>query len=738
MAQPVREDERLSWRRIFHRRRTPRRMSEAAGRTRELGSRARDALMDRVEDPAYHDPVTRLGLILIVGAVVFALGIIPVLVFINESAGVVESHYLAKVGQPLKLPPLPQRSTIYAADGSVLQHVYFAQNRVVVPLSHYSHSAVQAVLAIEDDRFFEHGALDYAAILRAGISDLVAGHIVEGGSTITQQLVKDTVTGDALTLTRKLREAADAIRLENTYSKEHILGMYMSEIYLGHGAYGMAAAGEYYFAERPDQLTLSQSALLAGMIRSPSYYDPITRPKHALRRRNEVLRRMLELGWISRARYDGALAAPIHLSAADRNIAQSAPNSYWTQYVVDSFLSNPAFGPTVKARIRALYQGGLEIYTTLRPMFQKQAQQVIAARMSGPDLPQSALVSIVPRTGAITTMAVGNAPFGPKNQYNLAVDPGGGRTAGSAFKGFTLAAALEAGISPNAVYNGDSPKTIPDCGGGETWTLHNAEPGGGYYPLWMATADSVNVVFAQVINQVGPEAVVRVAHRMGITSPLTPVCPLTLGTSPVSPLEMTSGYATLANDGVHCQPYAIAKVLDSSGKSVFTQKPECSRAIPAWVAQEETAMLEGVVQFGTGTAADIGRPQAGKTGTGEDYQDAWFMGYVPQLATGVWVGWAKAEIPMPYIPGYGTGFGGVLAAPIWHDYMLMATRGMPPLPFASGSIGLAFPTAPSPTATPSTSPSTEPTPSPTVSPSPVASPSSVPSPTPSPTHGHGH
>ncbi len=730
MAQPVREDEWLWRHRVFRRRPLPNWMAEWFLRLRDTGVRAREALLYRVEDPVYQDPVTRFGLIIIAGGLVFALGALPVLLLVNESAGVVESHYLAKVGEPLKLPPLPQRSTVYAADGSVLQHVYFAENRVVVPLSRYSESAVRAVLAIEDDGYFQHGALDYAAIVRAGISDLVAGHVVEGGSTITQQLVKDTVTGDAPTLARKLREAADAIRLENTYSKERILGMYMSEIYLGHGAYGLAAAAEYYFAERPSQLTLAQSALLAGLIRSPSYYDPITRPQHAVHRRNEVLLRMLNLGWISHARYARAISAPIHLSDAGRNAAQAAPNSYWNQYVVDSFLSNPAFGPTVKARIQALYQGGLKIYTTLQPKMQSEAERVIAARMTGPGLPQSALVSIVPQTGAITTMAVGNAPYG-ENQYNLAVDPGGGRTAGSAFKGFTLAAALEAGISPDAVYDGNSPKTIPNCGGGETWTLHNAEPGGGSYPLWMATADSVNVVFAQVINQVGPDAVARVAHRMGITSPLTPVCPLTLGTSPVSPLEMTSGYATLANEGVHCQPYAIAKVLDSAGKPVFTQKPECTRAIPAWVAREETAMLEGVVQFGTGTAANIGRPQAGKTGTGQDYQDAWFMGYVPQLATGVWVGWAKAEIPMPYIPGYGTGFGGVLAAPIWHDYMLMATRGMPSLSFNVPSIGFVMPApAPLPSASPSGSPS------PSTAPSPTGSPTPLPSPTASPTHGH--
>jgi penicillin-binding protein 1A len=350
--------------------------------------------------------------------------------------------------------------------------------------------------------------------------------------------------------------------------------------------------------------------------------------------------------------------------------------------VIQSFLSNPALGSTVKRRAQLLFQGGVRVYTTLDPALQRDAQRVLLRRMTGPGLPQSSLVSISPSTGAIVSMAVGNAPFGRSDKYNLAVDPGGGRTAGSAFKGFTLATALESGISPNKVYNGDSPKTIQNCGGGQTWTLHNAEPGSGNYPLWLATADSVNTVFAQVINEVGPDAVARVAARMGITNPLDAVCPLTLGTSPVSPLQMTSGYATLADRGVHCQPYAISRVVSSDGQTIYSAKPECTRAIPASVADEETAILRGVIGLGTGTAANIGRPEAGKTGTGQNFYDAWFIGYVPQLATGVWVGQADAEIPMRAVPGYGEGFGGVLAAPIWHDYMLEATRNLPVRDFA--------------------------------------------------------
>lgn len=650
-----------------------------------------------------------LALVIGVGSFLVVLSVVPAGLGVGALARVVR----ATTSAPLRIPRLPQRSTIYAADGSVLGKLYLDYDRQSVPLRQVRPLTRKAVLAIEDHAFFQHGPIYLPSILRAALADLRARAFVQGGSTIAQQLVKDTVTGGAVTISRKVREAEDAIRLERTYTKKNILQMYLNEVYLGHGVYGIGAAAEYYFGESVGNLDLEASAVLAGMIASPEYFDPIDHPGHALARRDRVLRRMRALGWITTARLRQAVAEPIQLSANKRHAASPAPRSYWEQFVVGAFLSDPAFGKTYRRRLHELYQGGLKIYTTLEPSLQHEARIAIENRMGAPGLPQSAVVSIVPQTGAIVTMAVGNWPFA-SHRYNLATDPGGGRTAGSAFKGFTLAAALRAGVSPDAVYNGDSPRTIANCGGGETWTVHNAEPGSGDYPLWLATADSVNVVFAQLIDQVGPDAVARVAHLMGITSPLVPVCPLTLGTSPVSPLEMTSGYATLANDGVHCRPYAIARVVSSTGKTIYRATRECSRALPSSVAEEETALLEGVVRFGTGTAANIGRPQAGKTGTGDNYQDAWFVGYVPQLATGVWVGYAEAEVPMPAVPGYGAGFGGVLAAPIWHDYMIVATRGMPVLefpapPFAVGP--LAAPT-PSPSPTLSTTPSLTPAPSP--------------------------
>jgi penicillin-binding protein 1A len=638
--------------------------------------------------------------------------------------------------RPLHIPPLPQRSTIYAVDGSVLGSVYLNFNRQNVSLAHVNGVTRDAVLAIEDHRFYERGAVDPRSIVRAFVADLRAGAIVQGGSTIAQQLVKGTITGGQESIVRKIHEALDAIRLERTYSKDRILQMYLNDVYLGHGVYGVAAASEFYFGEPVRDLTLPQAALLAGMIASPARYDPMLHPFRARVRRDLVLRQMLDLGWIDRTRYRSVIAAPIRLSTRERGAAAPGPTSYWEQLVIHEFLSDQRFGPTLRYRRRELFQGGVRIYTTLDPALQMQAQTVLRERMGGPGMPQSALVSIEPQTGAIKAMAVGNWGF-RTHRYDLATDPGGGRSAGSAFKAFTLAAALEDGISPDTVYNGDSPKTIPNCGGGETWTLHNAEPGSGEYPLWLATADSVNAVFAQVIDQVGPTRVAAVAHRMGITSPLVPVCPLTLGASAVSPLEMTSAYGTLANGGQHCTPFAIARVETGAGQLLELTTPRCDRAIPCDIAAEETAMLENVISFGTGTAASIGRPEAGKTGTGNDYEDAWFVGYVPHLVTGVWVGYAKAETPMPYVPGYGPGFGGVLAAPIWHDFMLFATLSLPPLGFPAppAQIGAAVPASSTPTPSPTPTGTPTPTAPSTGTPTPTASPTPTPPTTPTPTAG---
>lgn len=647
------------------------------------------ALTDAASTPRHRSVIGVVTLLAV--PLLLAAALLPAATTIRDAVGWLHRQ-AAPFTVPLTLPRLPARSTIYAADGTVLAEVYKGFDREAVPLRRINRVTRRAVLAVEDHAFFRHGPLDLEAIIRAAIVDLHAGRVVQGGSTITQQLAKDLFTGDAVTLQRKVKEAVDAIRLERTYSKPQILDAYLNEVFMGRSVYGVAAASQFYFGVPVQDLVLSQAALLAGMIAAPSRFDPIAHPNRAVARRNFVLERMHQLGWIDQSKLAHATARPLGLSGRMRGLAVAGANSWWTQLVISEFLSDPRFGATERARAHALFRGGLRIHTTLDPRFEAAAQRAIDIRMGRPGLPQSALVSVVPSTGAIVALAVGKWPFA-HHRYDLAVDPGGGRTAGSSFKVFTLASALEHGIPPSRVYDGSSPKTIPNCGGGETWTVHNAEPGSGRYPLWLATVDSVNAVFAQVIDEVGPESVARIAHRMGVTAPLTAVCPLTLGTSPVSPLDMTSGVSTLANAGRHCDPYAIARVVYPNGKA-FARHPECSRSIPADVAAEETAILEDVIEFGTGWQANIGRPAAGKTGTGQDYQDAWFVGYVPQLATGVWVGYARAEIPMPAVPGYGRGFGGVLAAPIWHDFMMAATKAMPVRGFAPAPIPLARPSPP--------------------------------------------
>ncbi|HXY71375.1 MAG TPA: transglycosylase domain-containing protein [Actinomycetota bacterium] len=619
-------------------------------------------------------PVAMAG-VMALCALLVAAGLLPIIGGAGAAEKLVQQRFFGDVTQPLGLPKLQQRSTIYAANGEVLAHVWWNYNRQDVTLQQVAPVAQQAVLSIEDHAFYQHGGVDVPAIVRAMIANLRAHAIVQGGSTIAQQLIKNTETGNAETLQRKMQEAKDALRLEHSNNKNAILQTYLNQIYLGHGVYGIGTAAEYYFNEKASQLTLPQAALLAGMIKGPTIYDPISDRAAALTRRGQVLAAMLQYGMITQSQYQKASSTPLKLSRGGRGVIREP---MWVSYVTGEFLNDPRFGKTYIDRKHLLFQGGLNIYTTLSPKYQRYASAAMTYdHLSGPNHPQRALASIVPQTGAIRAMQNGNYPWS-HTKYNLTTDPTGGRSAGSAFKAFTLATALLQGISPNAVYNGNSPKTIPDCGGtGVNWTVHNAEPGGGTYTLTTATWDSVNAVFAQVINQVGPDNVADVAAKMGITTRLKPAyCPLTLGAaiSGINPLEMASGYATLANGGVHCVPYSIQRISDSSGKTIFRQKPDCTQAIPAGVASEETRMLEGVLVSGTAAGEGLGnRPAAGKTGTGENFQDAWFVGYVRQLATAVWTGWARSDSE-----SLGSdGFGGVLSAPVWHRFMVWATAGMP-------------------------------------------------------------
>ncbi len=627
-------------------------------------------------DPLF--PAVLAGVIVLAAAVV-AAAFLPLAGTLALGVRRVNEQ-LAVLGEDFRrVRPFAERSVVYAADGEVLATLY-EENRAEVSLEDVSPVARRAVLAIEDDRFYEHGAVDATSVLRALVANLVAGEVVQGGSTITQQLVKNVFIDDpSQTLDRKLREAALAIRLEQRYSKDRILEMYLNRVYLGNGVYGIGTAAEFYFGVPASELRLPQAALLAGMIASPETYDPLERPRAALRRRNEVLDRLAALGWAPAARVERAKRRPLGLDPS-ATAEQPGRWPFAVEYVRRLILDSPggefdALGATRRQRARALFEGGLRIHTTFLRAWEEAAQAAVAARLPDPQGPDAAIAAVDARTGAIRTMFSGRDYLREPEPLDLVT---AARQPGSAFKPFTLVAAFRAGVPPGKVYPSKAPYRDPrwnnDC-----HCVFNAEGRGdrGYLDLWAATEGSVNVVFAQLVLDVGPEAVVAAAHDLGVTSPLDAVPSITLGAEEASPLEMAAAYATLANGGVRCEPFAVTRIVDPRGRVLYRHRPECRRVLDAEVANLVTAMLQRVVSGGTGTAAALpGRPVAGKTGTTQDYTNAWFVGYTRQVATAVWVGFPEGQRPMDGYFG-GPVFGGTVAAPIWHDFMARAVAGMP-------------------------------------------------------------
>jgi penicillin-binding protein 1A len=580
-----------------------------------------------------------------------------------------------------------RNSLVYAADGSRLGTVPTGRNREPVPVWRMSRWLPQATVAIEDRRFWRHGALDYPAIVRAALANLKAGHVVQGGSTITQQLVRDRYLGHRpMTLRRKIQEACLAVELAQRWSKRRILKAYLNLVFYGHHAYGAQAAAWTYFSRPARRLTLAQAALLAGLPQAPSVDDPFRHPRRALARRNEVLAAMRASGAISADRYRAAAASPLGLH----------PGRRYRRVRFGTFFDSALrellrrFG-TTRAR-----HGGLRVQTSLDPGLQRLADRAIAGWLHGRSDPAGALVAIDPRTGAIRAMTTA-IPGRRRSHFNLASQSH--RQAGSAFKVFTLTAAIERGIPLSSVWHGPSSLTIPSrrcLNATGRWVVHNfADESTGTMTLQQAIAHSVNTIFAQVVMRVGPRRVVAVAHRMGIRSPLKPVCSITLGPEGVSPLEMTNAFATLAAGGVRHNATALRRVV-ANNAVVSRQRRAGRRVLARRVAEKVTRALTGVVRSGTGRAADPGRPAAGKTGTAEDFKDAWFCGYVPQLAACVWIGHPQAEIPMRNLDGFAQVVGGSVPARIWHDFMVRALRGQPvrKLPDASIRRAHAAPASP--------------------------------------------
>ncbi|WP_156028278.1 transglycosylase domain-containing protein [Candidatus Solirubrobacter pratensis] len=565
---------------------------------------------------------------------------------------------------------LGRNTFLETSDGLRLGAVPSTWNREPVPLARMSPWLPSATVAIEDRRFWTRdSALDPEAIIRAAVANYHAGRPVQGGSTLVQQLVRDRyLRAPAPTFARKLKEACLAAQLEQRDSKRTILGAYLNEVYYGHHAYGAQAAAETYFSRPARRLTLTQAALLAGLPQAPSVYDPLDHPRTARRRRNEVLTALRTSAEISPSRYRAAVRSSLHLRPSRRYTALAAQPFF--EYARRELVRR--FG-----RWRARH-GGLRIRTTLDSRLQRLATRAAHAWLGRPADPATAIVAIDPSTGAIRAMTV-VAPGHGSLKFNLASQSR--RQAGSTFKTFALTAAMEAGIPLGSVWNGPSSLTIPNrrcMNANGAWVVHNyADEAHGTMTLLQATAFSVNTIFAQVAMRVGPERVVDAAHRMGIESPLRPVCSITLGPEGVSPLEMADAFATLAARGIHHPPGALARVTASDGAVLTRLRHGGRRALSRTVADHVTYALAGVVRSGTGTAAGLDRPVAGKTGTAESFKDAWFCGFVPQLATCVWVGYPQAELPLLNLDGFGQVVGGSIPARIWHDFMAPALSRTP-------------------------------------------------------------
>ncbi len=585
--------------------------------------------------------------------------------------------------------PLAQTSFLYASDGSLITELHAGVDRVILSRTQMPQTIRDAVVAIEDKRFYYHHGVDLRAIIRAAYADVSAGRIVEGGSTITQQLVKQLYVGSDETLRRKIDEAVLAWQLEDRLSKDQILTKYLNTVYFGQGAYGIQAAARSYFGVDAKDLTLSQSALLAGLIRAPNDFDPFAHPVHARVRRNNVLRQMLDQGMITSSQKDEAVAEPIELHAFTSR--ERYPFPYFVDYFKQWFLSNPAFGKTREDRYQLLFTGGLRITTTIDPQFQRYAQSAVRSVLPYPGDPSGAMTVIDPRTGYVRAMVGGNdAAYWDANsgdgRVNLATGGSTGRQAGSSFKPFALVAALENGISPSTVFSAPSSIDIP-LDNGQVWHVTNAEPSNyGSLTLEQATIYSVNTVYAQLIDELGAQTVVDVAKRMGIRCcqrvsepkrPLLPYLSAVLGTNEVNTLEMSSAYGTLATGGQHVNPIPVISILDADGHPIWQANPNPKQVVDPAVASAANQILQKVVQYGTGTAANIGRPQIGKTGTNQNYADAWFVGAIPQLVAAVWVGFPQGQISM--VGGFTriTVFGGTWPAQIWRLFMEKAATTFP-------------------------------------------------------------
>jgi penicillin-binding protein 1A len=614
--------------------------------------------------------------------VVLLLCFVAVLVSVGMVAGAVNTYRTLAANMPdlddYRSAELAQTSLVYDADGRVVDQLYGVQNRFVVPLDEVDPTLKQGIISIEDHRFYEHRGLDFEAIGRAAVENVASLSIQEGGSTLTQQLIKNTYIAQQQRLIpsfeRKYVEASLAWQYEKGHTKHEILEQYLNTVYFGSNAYGAEAAAKTYFNKDAADLTLSESALLAGIINLPGVYDPFIDPESAKERRNVVLAKMLEYGYITKKEHDEAVASKLDLSRG--RIQYQNDNEYFLDAVRREIAEE--YGDDM------LYEGGLEIHTTLDPDLQAMASEAVDTIVN-PEAgdPSAAVVSIDPSTGAVKAM-VGGSDF-DQVKFNLATQAH--RQAGSSFKPFSYAEAVHEGISPETMYI--SKHLSIDMG-------KNARPyevdnydfiHRGPITLLKALADSDNTVFVQLALDLGLQKVVEMANKLGVDSeidayPSTAIGGLRIG---VTPLEMASAYSTFANGGTHMEPFLVQKVTeDKDGEEVLLEE---HRSIGEEVLSNDeaavvTEALRAVITRGTASYyhdldAEIGRPAAGKTGTSNEFIDAWFIGFIPQLSTSVWVGYPNERRSMVNINGLDVVNGENYPLDIWSLYMQSAVQKYP-------------------------------------------------------------
>jgi membrane peptidoglycan carboxypeptidase len=642
-------------------------------------------------------------------AVILGTGLVTALA---TAALAVPVSWLGEAGsgvpQPIELQPLAQRSYVYAADGSLMATLKDEENRQNVRLDQVPQHVVDAILAVEDAGFWMHDGYDVRGMMRAFVANVDSGGISQGGSTITQQLVKLELVGEKQTLDRKVQEIVLAQRLERQMTKREILSRYVNTVYFGNHAYGVQAAAETYFGVNVQQLDVGQAALLAGIIRNPIAYNPVRYPERAQERRDVAIDRMVQTGALTDDEATFWQAAP---TTPDFHQVLPKANDYFPSAVEQQLLTSPEFamlGDTPEERHEAVYQGGLRVTTTLDPAAQQQA---VAARdtelplengvvpqpgvnpVTGePNRATAALVSVEPGTGAVRTMVGG--PGFDHYKYNLATQ--NPRGVGSSMKTFVLATLFEQGHAPNDIINGTAPCRFADeSSDGGVYEVGNfGESRGSMGTVTSATLASSNCAFVRLGLIAGSDNVAEMAHRLGIPRErppveeggepqqvILPVKSLPLGVARITPLEMASAYATLANDGVYNAPYLVQQITDRSGRVIYEHTPAPERRVDSSTARLVSAVLQQNVQGGTGTAAQVsGQPAAGKTGTNQNFTDAWFVGYTPALATAVWLGGLGHEYTVSISGGSGI-TGGEYPARIWGEFMNAWQQGHEPVAF---------------------------------------------------------